>query len=494
MQQWRTRLRWMNGAAADSMILTFIRVVTTVVGLVVTKILSVHFSLAEYGTYSQIVLLTTTADSLTILGMTDAVNYFYNSNARPEEKQKYLGTLFDLQYILGGIWAILVLLFQDQIVAYFKNEQLRSVLWVVTFWPLLQNLFPMMQVLFIAAGRSKMIAVRNFVVSVLRLLVVLFASYITRDIKTIIILLAALDLVQVVFFKMVLNGNRVYIRIRDFDRGKLKEIFAFCLPMAVYLMTNSLSVDLDKYVVSYFADTETLAIYTTASKVLPFDLVTMSFITVLIPIITRQVRSGRYADALQSFKAYLRLGYIVTWILAFGAVVLSADVMRFLYDEKYLPGLGVFVIYLFVDMFKFANTSLVLVARGKTRLLMVASIGALAANLILNIPAYLAWGIVGPAITTIAVTFVLVIVLLSISARQLQSSFFRLFRWREMLLVTAELLLVGAGTFALRSLLGNWISSTTVLLVLCYGLYLLVLLALNGKRILHCLREINRLK
>ncbi len=253
-------------------------------------------------------------------------------------------------------------------------------------------------------------------------------------------------------------------------------------------------MDLYKYLVSYFADTETLAIYTTASKVLPFDLVTMSFITVLIPIITRQVRSGRYSDALQAFRAYLRLGYIVTWVLAFGAVVLSPDVMRFLYDEKYLPGLGVFVIYLFVDMFKFANTSLILVAKGKTRLLMIVSLSALAANLVFNIPAYQAWGMIGPAITTILITFVLIVVQLSISARQLQSHLLALFRWREMLLVVAELLVTGAGVLVFRRLVGPWVASTTLRLILCYGLYLAILLALNGRRILNCLKDINRLK
>lgn len=494
MQPWKSRLGRMNGAAADSIILTFIQLVTTAVGLVVSKILSVHFSLAEFGTYSQITLLATTAHNLTILGMTDAVNYFYNGNALAQEKQKYLGTIFDMQYVMGAVWALLVLLLQDPIVAYFKNEQLRSILWVAACWPLLQNLIPMIQVLFIAAGKSKLIAVRNLVISIMRLIFVLFASYVTKRIETIIILLAILDLVQVVFFRIILSKNHVHIRVRDFDKGKLREILAFCIPMAVYLLTNSLSVDLDKYVVSYFADTETLAIYTTASKILPFDLVTMSFITVLVPIITRQVRSGRYQDALQAFKAYLRLGYIVTWILAFGAVILSRDVMRFLYDEKYLPGLGVFVIYLFVDMFKFANTSLILVAKGKTKLLMAASVCALAANLILNIPAYQLWGIVGPAATTVVVTFALVIVLLSVSAYQLRSNFFALFHWREMLLVVVELLVTGAGIYGFRNLLGQYIHSTTMLLILCYGLYLVILLALNRKRILNCLKEINRLK
>lgn len=494
MQRAKTRLKGMNGAAVDSIILTFIQVVTTAVGLIVSKILSVNFSLIEYGTYSQVMLIVTTASSLTILGMTNAVNYFFNGNASYDEKQKYLGTLFDIQYVLGIFCALLLMLLRDPISVYFKNDQLRGILWVAACLPALQNLLPMMQVLFVATGRAKLIAVRNFLISIARLVFVLIASYITKSIDTIIVLLLVLDIVQIGCFRLLLRKNRINIRIRDFDYRKIKEIFVFCLPMAVYLMTNSLSRDIDKYVVSYFADTEMLAIYSNASKVLPFDLVTASFITVLIPIITRQVRSEDYAQALCSFKAYLRLGYIATWILAFGAVILSKDLMLFLYDAKYLPGLAVFVVYLFVDMIKFANTSLILVAKGKTKTLMYTSVAALLGNALLNIPAYKAFGIIGPAVTTLFITMALVSVLLIISARELKSCVSELFNWKEMLLITIELVLVGIGIFVLSRVLEEYISSSTILLIICYGLYLIILLALNWKRLLSCLKEINQLR
>ena len=37
-----------NGVAYNSLILTFVSVLTTVIGIVVTKLLSVYFSLEEY--------------------------------------------------------------------------------------------------------------------------------------------------------------------------------------------------------------------------------------------------------------------------------------------------------------------------------------------------------------------------------------------------------------------------------------------------------------
>lgn len=58
--------------------------------------------------------------------------------------------------------------------------------------------------------------------------------------------------------------------------------------------------------------TEILSVYTNAAKVLPFDMLTASFLTVLIPIVTRQIRAERFEDARVTLKAYLRVGYLAT--------------------------------------------------------------------------------------------------------------------------------------------------------------------------------------
>ena len=197
--------------------------------------------------------------------------------------------------------------------------------------------------------------------------------------------------------------------------------------MAVYVLTNELARDIDKYVISFFSDTSTLAIYTNAAKLLPFDLITQSFITVLVPIVTRQIASKDYDKAQTTFRAYLRLGYVVTWIVAFGVVVNAKEAMLFLYDPKYLPGLSVFIVYLFVDMIKFANTSLILTAKGKSKTLMICSLSALGANFILNIILFKLLGILGPAIATLIITFGLVTVLLVLGGKEIQTSIFGLF-------------------------------------------------------------------
>lgn len=483
-----------QGAAVDSIILVFVQVITSILGLVVTKLLSVHFSLQEYGTYSQGMLIVTTTSSIIILGLTNAVNYFYNKTPDEEEKRSYVSTIFSVQYVLGLLSAILIIVIQNPIINYFNNEQLRGAIYIVAWLPLLQNLIPMLQVLFVSVGKAKLIAVRNLVISIARLVAVVVACYVTKNIIHIFYVLLVLDISQVVFFFVWFSRLKYTIGIRHANIKFLKPIFAFSIPMAVYILTNALSRDLDKYVISFMSDTETLAIYTNSAKILPFDIVTSSFITVLIPIITRLIGNHKYEGAKGAFKAYLRLGYIATWIMAFGAVVLSRELMEFLYDAKYLPGLSVFIVYIFVDMIKFANTSIILVAKGKTSILMKCSITALVVNLIFNILSYKIMGMLGPALVTLVVTFGLTFTLLFFGASEIDTSILNLFNWKEMGLIILELVIVGTLVSLLDRNISSVIPSDSLRLIVCYALYGLCMLGLNYKRIMSCLKDINKLK
>lgn len=483
-----------TGASADSLLLTFVRVITTVLGLLVTKLLSTQFTLHEYGTYSQAMLIVTTATSLSILGLTNAVNYFYNATDDEEKKERYVATIFGIQYVVGILCAIVIMAIQIPLISYFKNEDLKQVLYLAAWMPLMQNLIPMLQVLFVSTGRAKLIAVRNLIISAARLLIVLFACFITKNIITIFIIILLLDIAQVVYFMIAFQRRNFHISLKKFDKALLRPVLAFSIPMAVYVLTNELTRDIDKYVISFFSDTSSLAIYTNASKILPFDMITQSFIVVLVPIVTRQIAAKKYEDARATFHAYLRLGYVATWIVAFGAVVTSKELMLFLYDAKYISGLPVFIVYLIVDMIKFANVTLILTAKGKTKTLMVCSLSSLAVNTVLNVIFYQFMGILGPAVATLIVTLALVITLLALGAREIHCSFISFFSIKDMVIVVAEMLGVGFAVYMLKMLLHNFISSNTLILFIAYAIYIGIMLALNAKRLGSCLKTIGKLK
>lgn len=488
------RLKIENGAATNSILLMVVQIITTVLGLIVTKLLSVNFSLQEYGTYSQALLITSTATSLSILGLTNATNYFYNRTENENDKKRYVATIFSIQYIVGVIVAIGILMFRIQISDYFSNDKLQTFLIIVALTPIMTNLIAMYQTLFVSIGEAKKIAARNFVVSVIRLVAVIIACYVVNNIILVLLSILLMDIVQVVYFALIFKKDKYSIRITETDFSLVKEVLVFSIPMAIYVLTNSLSRDIDKYVISAFANTETLAIYSNAAKILPFDLLTASLITVLIPIITRFINQKKFEEAQTVFRLYLRMGYLLTCIFVGGAISLSKHVMLFLYDEKYLSGLSVFVVYLVIDMIRFANVTTILSGAGKSKVLMKISVVTLALNSILNIAGYKIFGLIGPAMVTLILTVLMSLALLHFGAKEIKTNIIDLFDLKEITLVGVEIVCMGYVVHIIAQFLSSHAVPSFFALVISYGLYLVVLFGINYKRVVGCFRKLNTFK
>lgn len=484
----------LKGTAFDSVLLTFVRLVTAFLGILITKLLSTQFSLQEYGTYSQANLLVSTTISFTILGLSDATNYFYNSVSNEKIKRKNISTIFGLQYIIGVFAVIVIIAFQNPIIGYFKNPDLKQIIIFVALMPLFENLISMLQVLFVSTGNAKLIALRNFGVSSAKLLIVFLACFITKSIYTIFAILLFLDVLQVVIFMKQFADLKFKIRLTYFKARLIPNILRFCIPMAIYVLVNSLNRDIDKYVIMYFTDTETLGIYSNAAKILPFDMITASFITVLTPIITREVRSGDNSGALLTLKMYMRVCYLTTWVFVVGAIINARELMLLFYDEKFLVGLPVFIVYLFVDLIRLMGTTLVITASGKTKILMCYSIATLALNFIFNIVTFKMFGMIGPAVTTFVVTLLLTGLLLRVSAKELNSQLRQIFDWKEILMFCTELVLIGIVARIIKQFLYLYIASPIIILILDYGIFCLILMLLNMKKIISLMKAINRLR
>ena len=267
--------------------------------------------------------------------------------------------------------------------------------------------------------------------------------------------------------------------------------------MAMYTIMLALNKDCDKFVVSYFSTTEDLAIYTNASKYLPFYIVMSSFCTILIPYITRFISTKTYEKVQNLYKTFLEVSIISTAALALGAINVAPELMEFLYTDKYVDynfGVSVFIIYAIVDILRIFNITLILSAAGKTKTIMNIFIGAFLSNFILNIALYPVIGAKGPAIATLIVTLIQGVLILAYSSKQIQCSLFKLFDKKFVLLFLIESISISAFVLMIKRILAlNGVSSIGILFV-CFTLFVILILAFNAKRFLKDLSIINSLK
>ena len=122
-----------NRTTIDGLMMAFARVLIIVCSLATTMILSRTLPLEDYATYSTGNLITRTAISLSVWGLLDAVNYYYNGIG--EDREKYVNTVFYLISILGFVAACVILLFQNVLTEYFHNPKLTAIYCYVAFRP-----------------------------------------------------------------------------------------------------------------------------------------------------------------------------------------------------------------------------------------------------------------------------------------------------------------------------------------------------------------------
>ena len=479
------------GASFDALMLTFVRIITMLISMVIFKILAVTFSLEEYGTYASAMLVSTTVISLTILGLTDAVNYFYAKGRNAERGKIYVYTIFAIQFVVGIAVALILIILKNPIAVYFKNPSVEALIPAVAFLPLLTNYANMLHVVFITAKKAKVIAIRNLIISVLKILMISAVCLLSKKIYLIIIITLILELGNVIYMLLYCKKYIYRIDITKANPGLVREILCYSIPMAAYILTNSLSKNMDKLVIGALGSSQMVGMYSIASKELPFDILTASFLTVLVPYITRYMEDKNFSCASALFSKYIQLTYIITWIVAGGALVCSKELMKILYDQKYLPAVNIFCMFIVVDMLKFANLSIIFSISNKAKELLCYSGAALVLNAVLNIVLFKIFGMPGPAIATVIVTILLSCIITFRSSQLLKVKASTLLNLKQMMLIACEYLIWGILTYNAKILLADKIS-TILTFIITYGIYAVPLLVINRKKIVSLLKDINK--
>ena len=486
-----------KGASWDSMFLTFVKILTTLTSIILTKILSVGLSLNEYGTYSQATLIVSLGMTVILFGLGDALNYFYNnqsSKTTQGEREKIVNTVYFIEIVLGICLAVFVIVCRNVFADYFSNAALKNVLIIVAIKPMLENMVYFYQVMYISTGKAKIIAVRNLVVALLKIGAIYISVHVFANINYIFVSLILLDLLQMIFFQVYFKKDCFAIRPFKILKKYIKPILAYGIPMGIYALTNLLTRDIDKLVIGKIADTETLAVYTNCSKILPLDIIVVSFATVLIPYIMRYVSVNDKKNTVLIFSNYMKIGYYSVWTFGIAILTVATQAISFLYTDEYLIGKSIFICYIIDSMLKFASMHLILTAAGKAKVLMNYSIAALVINTVLNIILYYVMGIIGPAIATLITAVIYTYMVLRKSIKTINVRWRDIFDFKDMLLTLGCLSAIGGFlSWVNNSFLQHSLNKYVAMMV-CMMLLGIFSLLLNGKKIKMCLSAINKLR
>lgn len=487
----------MKGAAWDSVFLTIVKFITIFTAILQTKILSIGLSLTDYGTYSQANIVVSISVSILLLGLGDAINYYFNDSSgkySKEQRIQIVNTIYTIELIAGIGLVCIVLFARDLIAQYFSNEGLKIVVIIISIKPMFDNMIYFYQILFVSTGKAKVIAIRNLVISILKVVSIFIAVHIFNSVIVIYISLILLDILQLIFFAILFSKKNFAVLPFKCNFSLAKEIMKYGFPMGIFALTNALTRDIDKLIIGYMSNTETVAIYSNCSKVLPFDIIVLSFATVLIPYIMKYISQNQLESSILLFKNYLKIGYYTVWTFGVAVLVVTKQAISFLYSSEYLVGEPIFILYVVDSMIKFASMHLILTASGKAKLLMKYSAISLGANAVLNIVFFKLFGIVGPAIATLVVTTGYTVSILNKSTSILKARWKDIVDIKDVLSFAFGLVMIAATFYVINKVLLLYKLNQYIVMVLVMGGFATAILLVYRRRISRILKAINSLK
>lgn len=386
----------------DFFSLSIANIVSIVAVMIQGMILTRALTKFDMGTYSQANTVLNITNSVIGLGLNNALNYFIPKTQDKKVRTRYVNNIFSMIFILGIVGAVGIVLFSGAIVSYFKNDSLRVILFAISLRPLFYSVLNGYINLYVANKQSSFMAKRNITISCLSLCIVGLISIFLKDVTLILVSLTLLDMFQCIYFYFISRRKFGKIKYFYFNKKITKSILAFSIPLALANASGTLLKSMDSLIIGRIFDTESLAEYAVVGRELPFAFFTSSIITVTRPYIVEYLNKNQLKNVCRLWADSIELSSIITWTFCFAAMVVSPELIKFLYTDKYSSGLVIFNIYIVAQMVRITYFGMILNAAGKSKWVLIYSLITLAVNIILNYIFYYIFGYIGPALATVA--------------------------------------------------------------------------------------------
>ncbi len=410
--------------------------VKTIIGILLARILTQ----AEYGTYRQLFMIYTLMAAIFMVGLPQSVYYFL-PKSDGDTKNKIIRQTVDIFSVLGLVSAVLLLVSRHLIAGVFNNPDLSRILVIYAVYPFFMFLSQLYYSIMIGLQQPKKAA--GFIIFSLcfDFILILGTAILTKDLFFITCSIVLSVLIQWLYARFNLRKYTSGSWF-DYDRELLKAQFRFALPIGIAAIIGVISAQVDKIIISSYFSPELFAVFAVGATELPFiGIITNSVNAVILPEMSRKDNVKAVSDL---YKGAVRKNALILFPLFVFCFVFAAQIIELLYSAKYLESVLYFRIYLFTIPLRIATYGLLFQVFNKTKFIFIISTFTLIVNTALSLVLINLYGLKGPAISTVTVTYLTVAAYLILIKIKLRINLTDLFRLSALFRILSAAVLSGA--------------------------------------------------
>ncbi|MEI7667881.1 MAG: oligosaccharide flippase family protein, partial [Erysipelotrichaceae bacterium] len=353
--------------------LTTSKMIILVLSMLTTMLLSRSRTLQEYGDYSQLILVSSMATVLFMMGLPSSINYFVARADDEAEKQRFLSMYQIITTGLSIIVGVLLVLCAPLFVAYFNNPLLYHYLYFFALYPWHHIVMSSVENLLIVYNRTNHAIYYKVANGVFLLGIIIITQMFKLSFETYLLIYIGVESVftiYVYFLTKQMAGRIFWI----WDTALIKKILVYSVPIGLASVLSYFNIQLDTLIIGKFYSVEQLAIYANAARELPLTIIPSAVMVVLLPQLVRLFKRGRGKDGLKLWGESIYISYAVMCFFSVALIMYAPSVISLLYSDKYLPGVDVFRVYSALYIIRFTYFGIILNSIGKTKFVFYSSL------------------------------------------------------------------------------------------------------------------------
>ncbi len=278
-------------------------------------------------------------------------------------------------------------------------------LWIVALYVFAEMPTRMFTNLLIVESRAKAAAGTALIKSIGVSLATLIPAALGADIGVVVGAITAFSFAYLLLFIGYLRRLYPATDAGDTDVTSL-EMLRLSIPLGMTDVVNILNHTLDRYLVMFFFAAAALAEYQVGAWRIPvISTVAYAVGNVYLPRFKELYLENRHAEAIQIWRDSVSKVSLIVVPVTLGFMVAAEELIRLAFTDEYMTAVPVLRWYLLLTLGRVTQFAGPILAAGRTRDILWASVVTLGSNLVISIPFTMKFGLAGPAMGT-AVAFI----------------------------------------------------------------------------------------
>jgi O-antigen/teichoic acid export membrane protein len=375
------------------------KIFTALSWLLILAVLSRCLTKSDYASYQQTILVFKFAGPILSLGIYHGLYYFVAKENTGS--QRYIPSALLMLFISGGIFGFAMYTVGNRFIAdHFNNPSLQHTLKYFSAYAFCTLPSGILCAQLVIKNKTTFLALYYLCSSTLTVMIVSTVALFTKNIYLIVIsqtASAALLLIPVLL--LIYNNIKPYILP---SLNAVNSLLTYCIPLGLSTVIGTLSLQLDKLIVSSICKPETFAIYSNGAIEIPLiGIISGSISTIMLVDMKKSISKGDKRQALKLFQLAAEKSALFLMPLLCLLMICSNPFIELIFSKTYMESVTIFRIYLLLLPARIVYYGPALMAFGKTRTILFRSILNLVINLIFTLILVKKIGSMGAAIATI---------------------------------------------------------------------------------------------